>query len=962
MVLLLLVLLVVTWPPLSVEDVLNVLMDSGPVRVAVNKDTLLKCQVPGYESRTIDLASVSVEWYFSKPPDVTRKLVYKFVNSAHTPHRKGAKISDDKLKKGIASLFLLSVGFQDEGQYECVVFITPDSGRGNAEMFVSAEPKVSVDQSSIIIENGTEKSIMCNINRYYPLKIDVKWIHNSGDGKQEVLKSVCRKSPVKNEDGTFNLSSRLTLRPDLTDSGKTYTCLVNHRTLVGGLSKDVLLTVKEKDIVIPVGRIVTSVFITVLLCALILGGAFYAYLRIKKVPPKVTNITKPAHFLHHQEAFLDCEISGYRPDGINIEWLLQRRESNTVTIYKWSDKESTEDVKSLLLSDSETLDQTFNIVSSIEQHSDGTSSVTCHVKLLLDIFKDDKAILTLHVRHDSTESFFSESVTLNVEGVPPMLTDIVMPPRVIHQEVLALTCPINGFKPRPLAISWYKRHNNEEVEIVKVEPGKLSETVGNEIERPKYVHNLNELRYEDGTYSITSILKFIPTIIEDNNSQYICKITHPATSITRTKEVSLTVKALPNFDDIILHPKSPIADEILIATCRVHSFFPRNIIIVWRKDDEILAEMIPDAEVTIGKDNLFYFKSRLEFVVVREDFGKHLYCEMRSDSPGECRRAECSLIPMVASPIIEYLKSEPPFPEPGKEATIQIRVHKYFPKDVVFLWFKNNERVEEANIQSIEPQGNIETGLYYRESTWKLFINPEDHGAEIKIEVLHFPTSHTPIKAFLTLHLGGIPKISDIEFDSNEPSYGQPLVIRCCVTNFSPKEIVTTWLQGKTTISEGVRNIGPEKDENGYFQLTSFLTMTPTALDHNTTVSFLVKHKALQEPIQRDILLLLPASAPTVSEMQCNPTIPEVNKQTTFSVSLSDYAPEEIEVKWFKGKVPYTGPVTNTKAQIAENGLFASVTKIEFAPDPSDQNTDLRCEVTHPESTAVKEIKYQISS
>uniref|UniRef100_A0A4W3IK41 Ig-like domain-containing protein n=1 Tax=Callorhinchus milii TaxID=7868 RepID=A0A4W3IK41_CALMI len=214
----------------------------SPKKVLANTDVLLKCKATNYDKSDLDIKFVAVKWKVIYSSGVQKDL-YTFNGGTHAISRPGAKIFDDEILEGNASLYLPNIQLEERGVYFCTVYITPEKEEVTGELLVIGK-SVKTYLMCIIIENGTEKSIMCNINRYYPLKIDVKWIHNSGDGKQEVLKSVCRKSPVKNEDGTFNLSSRLTLRPDLTDSGKTYTCLVNHRTLVGGLSKDVLLTVK----------------------------------------------------------------------------------------------------------------------------------------------------------------------------------------------------------------------------------------------------------------------------------------------------------------------------------------------------------------------------------------------------------------------------------------------------------------------------------------------------------------------------------------------------------------------------------------------------------------------------------------------------------------------------------------------------------------------------------------------
>ncbi|XP_067849965.1 uncharacterized protein [Heptranchias perlo] len=961
--------------PFSVESGLIVSMNSRTVEAIVNNDIVLECRVSGYTTKEIDLQHVGVQWFVQElgSPDSSRREVYQFNGGKRTPYRKGATIYDDELKNGIASLFLPSVQFTEEGDYTCVVFIISDNASGKSSMTVSAKPQVTLSSTSITIENGTEKAVRCDSVGFYPILIEMSWIQKTNDEEQIILKHICTGSPVKNEDGTYSISSRMRLRPTLKDSGNVYICHVKHRSLINDLKLETQLTVKEPKVVTPVGIIVGSVFVSVLMCIVILGIGFFTYLKyLRKVPPKVSAINKPVRIVHLQEALLNCQISGYRPENISVRWLLQRKgEKKRNEIYQWTPAprnfQEPSDVQQTLISKNglqfDEQDGSFKFeLPVVEHNNDGSSSVKCKVMLWPDIYKDDEAILQVEVRHSNLRKHIVRSLVLKIEGIEPKMTDIVIPPRIIHEEVLAVTCPINGFKPRPLAITWYRKQKNKlEEEIVKFEPGKPEFIAGTETEQPKYSHSITELKYEDNTYSVTSVLVFIPTISEDHGTKYICEVVHPATRSKITKDIVLNIKAIPKCDDIKLTPEAPIADEHAFASCRIYSFFPKDIEVIWKKNNIILEETNVDAEVVIGKDDLFYFTSRLKFIPVREDFGKILTCEFQHESITESRKTDRALIPVVSSPLVEYIRSEPQFPEAGKEATIICHAYGFFPKETMFMWFKNDVRTEDTGITSSEPQKDEKTGLFYCGSQWKLFIRPEYHQMEFRVEVLHFPTSHRPSRSSFILHLGGVPIVSDIILEPEIPLYGQRLILKCLVINFSPNEISANWLMDEKPVHSGVTNTGPEKEHGGYYRLCSCLELTPTALDHNKEFAIEVIHSTLSNPVKKQLYLTLPGCPPTVSEIKCNPTRPEKNKVATFTVSLTDYAPQEIEVKWFKGKQPFTGPVANTKPEIAANGLFSSATKIEFAPEPSDQDTVITCEVIHPETKEVMERKINLA-
>ncbi|XP_043562343.1 uncharacterized protein LOC122558089 [Chiloscyllium plagiosum] len=947
---------------------LIVSMNSGTVKATVDKDIVLKCQVSGY-NKDIDLKSMGVQWFYQKSgsPDSQRREIYQFVGGKHTPYREGARIIDAQLKKGIASLFLPRVQFDDEGDYTCVVFITPDNGSGKSSMTVSALPKVSLSSTAITIELGTEKSVKCDSVDFYPVSIEMGWIQKTKNEEQMLSQHICTGSPVQHQNGTYSVSSRLRLHPTLEDNGNIYICYVKHPSLNKDLKLEAQLTVKEPEVVVPVGIITGCVIASILACTAITGIGFFVYFKyLKKVPPKVSDISQPPRLIHLQEALLNCQISGYRPENVSISWLLQRRDDRAPKeIYSWSPtpqtlQDSGGDEQKELISNctyqTEEEEKSFKFkVPTVKCNNDGSSSVNCEVLFWPDIETDNGAVLQIQVHHSALNMPIIRKTCLKVEGVEPRMTDPVIPGCIIHEEVLAVTCPINGFKPRPLAINWYKEKNSIKKKIGMVQPEGTGFIEITEPGQHKYTHSITELKYEDHTHTVASALYFIPTINDDHEAVYICEVIHPATDTILYKTIKLNITAIPKYNNIKLSPEVPIVDEQTTASCRIYSFFPEDIKVIWKKNDMVLKEMNADNEANNGKDGLYYFTSRFKFIPDREDLGKTLTCEFQHRSITGSKKTEYVLNQLVSPPLVRYIRSEPLFPEAGKEATIICHAYGFFPKETMFMWFRNNERTDDAGITSTEPQKDEQTGFFYCESRWKLLIKQEYHQMEFKVEVLHFPTSHKPSRSSFILHLGGIPVVSDIVLEPEVPSYGQRLVLKCQVKNFSGNELSARWRMNNKYVSSGVTTTEPKKEESGYYQLVSSMELTPTALDDNKEIIFEVTHKALPKPIQKHLCLKLPGSPPTLSEIKCNPTQPEKNKVATFTVELTDYAPQGIEIRWFAGKQPFIGPVAHTKPEVNKNGLFSSVTSIELTPEESDQGIGISCEVIHPETQEVME-------
>ncbi|XP_014340773.1 uncharacterized protein LOC102345720 isoform X2 [Latimeria chalumnae] len=942
---------------LTLSENLQVTMNSKPLFVLKNEGALLKCIISDFSGPELDLSIVGVRWELKRQG--TSEEIYLFSGGEVKKQEPFlSEIPKEELKKGNASIYLLSAQFSEEGTYSCTVFVTPSKAEGTCYLTVSAKPKILLTPQELTIEVGTEKSVLCEVKGFYPQKIDVRWSTSSG---AVIVKDICTGAPAKNADETYTIASRLRLQPSLDDNGKTYQCIIAHRTFQEPVKEDCKLTVTEPEVPTSSGAIVGGLLGGVIGTAVVLGVGFFVYNKyFKKVPPKLTEITMPPTLKHLEEAYLSCLITGFRPKNICVVFFLKKKSEDIKAIFCWKTEDSLnrkepqnsdipkEEVHILLSKEMENceLDKAFTFPDpKLESNSDGTFNVTWKFSVFPDIYKHDGAVLSVQVYHEDFKPL-EKVVKLKVIGVPPRMSQIVVPPRVIHSELLALTCPINGFKPRPLTIVWCKRYQDgREVQIVKLDSQNKQEVSRPSGSKSSYSHSISESEYEDHTFSITSVLIFIPTVNEDHEASFICKVFHDATKYKENKEATLDVKAAPKIDPIQYSPDIPFADRDLTLSCRIHSFYPGTIKVTWYKENKLMPEK-QDTEKVEQLDDLFYCTSIVKFKPSKTDTGKMFMCQIEHEGLMETKKVEFRMVQLISPPFVKSIECDPELPEVGKPLTLSCMVRDFFPAECNVMWVRGFERTEDG-ITTEDPELDTETGLYFRKSQRTFIPKDDDLGMEFTVELLHYNNTYRNTVNSYRMAFRGIPSVSDIVLDPKAPAYGQPLSLTCNVTSFAPKKIETVWKQGNKEIQKGVTCEGPKLADNGCFSLSSCLNMTPTALDFGKDFSFIVKHENLKRPIEKEAKLLLSAVPPTVSEIHLDPRYPEVNKKVLLKVSVTEFAPEDIKVSWFKAQIPIQHVA---HLQTGDNGLLFMDTTVELIPKLSDSGAVIKCMVEHAET------------
>ncbi|XP_029419504.1 natural cytotoxicity triggering receptor 3 ligand 1-like isoform X2 [Nannospalax galili] len=98
------------------------------------------------------------------------------------------------------------------------------------------------------MRNDSEKHILCEVDGFYPEAISIKWVKRTPKDPhfQKITEGVDTSLPSKREDGSFSVTSQLKLKSSLEDSGTTYQCVVEHKSLPTPTSFNITLS-EEKS-------------------------------------------------------------------------------------------------------------------------------------------------------------------------------------------------------------------------------------------------------------------------------------------------------------------------------------------------------------------------------------------------------------------------------------------------------------------------------------------------------------------------------------------------------------------------------------------------------------------------------------------------------------------------------------------------------------------------------------------
>ncbi|KFP16249.1 Tapasin-related protein, partial [Egretta garzetta] len=171
------------------------------------------------------------------------------------------------LGNGDASLRLEGVSVEDEGTYICLVSTPLHQAQHIIKLHVAVPPRVRLLPAVVSFERDVTTTLTCNIAGYYPLDVSVSWTQKTPEGDVEIPLSNTRfSSHRQSQDGTYSITSYLSISSDTARAPATYSCHVSHVALAEPISVSAHLKAPEQtgSEGLMGGFIATAIFIVVL--------------------------------------------------------------------------------------------------------------------------------------------------------------------------------------------------------------------------------------------------------------------------------------------------------------------------------------------------------------------------------------------------------------------------------------------------------------------------------------------------------------------------------------------------------------------------------------------------------------------------------------------------------------------------------------------------------------------------
>ncbi|NXL30672.1 TPSNR protein, partial [Glaucidium brasilianum] len=175
------------------------------------------------------------------------------------------------LGSGDASLSLQGVSVGDEGTYICLVSTRLHQAQHIIQLHVAAPPRVRVIPAVVSFERDVMTTLSCKISGYYPLDVSVSWTQKTPEDNREIRLSDARfSSHRQSQDGTYSISSYLSISSATARAPATYSCHVSHMALAEPISVSAHLKAPEQtgSEGLAGGFIATVIFIIVLFIVL----------------------------------------------------------------------------------------------------------------------------------------------------------------------------------------------------------------------------------------------------------------------------------------------------------------------------------------------------------------------------------------------------------------------------------------------------------------------------------------------------------------------------------------------------------------------------------------------------------------------------------------------------------------------------------------------------------------------
>ncbi|XP_063789094.1 uncharacterized protein LOC134944449 [Pseudophryne corroboree] len=232
------------------------------------------------EKLPVDLKFFAILWYKD------RELILSYPDTDKQTHPRYSLDTGTALH-GTADLSISNISGFDGGVYTCSVTYSPAKEEKDIQVDIQASPKIEITRKVVVANR--ESVLRSSITGFLPEDIDITWLRGS-----VMLNRFSVDKPLRNRDGTYNVSSSVTITPTEEDRERIFSCRVQHQSLHGLVQEDFQLVYGAHPRIIITGNIIVI----------------------------------------NAESVLRSSITGFYPVDIDITWLRDGEKLSGVTVEK----------------------------------------------------------------------------------------------------------------------------------------------------------------------------------------------------------------------------------------------------------------------------------------------------------------------------------------------------------------------------------------------------------------------------------------------------------------------------------------------------------------------------------------------------------------------------------------------------------------------------------------------------
>ncbi|XP_051790702.1 uncharacterized protein LOC114662152 isoform X7 [Erpetoichthys calabaricus] len=917
------------------EAALNVFSPQSNVIAHRNMDVVLQCSFT-VDPGPIDPSLLTVVWNqygFS---------VAKFENK-DTMSRQEASLFDDYITQGNASLLLKSIVKRDEGQYECEVTYGTEKKSASLALTIQVPPEVLLTPKSVQLL--TEDTLICAADSFYPKDIQFSWTIAGAP-----VAPLNTTQPFLNPDGTYSSQSVYRFTPN---SRSELTCEVRHEALRSPQKLSVTYTgLTSGEITAIVLAVVTFVLLLVVLCW---------FLSVSLSP------LVPLKLVHSELGSLESTLKGWRLNRVNLEWFINNKEIQLDTV--GSKQGDPEDGVSVPLKDSS------NYTLKRDSRTEGFFIKETPITLQFTAQRQDHqgAVLRCRATHRLTRRSVERTLKLEQVYMRPRLSEIENISTDKDTEV-KLMIKAEQFHPQDISFMW--------------------STVGGGVtsDLPEITENSN------GTFSARSVCT-VPLSQVQSPGFKVSVVTDHISQGKIEKTVSRDTAGIdgrPQLSDIEMVRFSKVGEPCTLS-CTISKFFPSGLTVTWLRTttksghQSITEESAQWAKkVTTStpekKNNTCEVTSEVQFTPnsLSEVEEMTYICQVGHKTlmgkPMEKRSGRLELTADTCRPVVSDVQVH--FIEFGQICTLTCAVSDFYPKEINVTWETRQKGVEPTT-SALSGQWKphvCQYGPSMKDNKYSLVsqaqFTPQTlsdlEDMEFICRVQHVSLKERDIKKSCSqLQIPGLqrrPLVSDIRLVKCD-GVGQFCTLSCPIKDFYPKDIIVTWQRRdmKTGGVVSARSAEWKADmskespvmEKRAYRLDSQVTFMPSTLSDLEDMEYICKvtHGSMPELIEKRIgKIRLPgfSSTPQLSNIQAQ--FSQFGQPCTFSCTVSNFYPREIQVTWVKvikgQKEVVIQEVTNHGLTIHEKA-FELLTQAQFIPHSLKdlERAEFICRVKHDSLT-----------